>query len=388
MNKIENIAVLGAEWGDGGKGNLSHHFSPNYDWIVRYAGGNNAGHTIWRDGKKYVHNILPSFDWRSPKPKAFIGSGTVINPIQLLSEVQALAAIDPSFPSRVYVDPDAFLVLPEHIEIDKQKNAHLGSTNRGIGPAYVDKVARTGTRLGDLFHNAKSQYPTLDQAIADLHSLGCHFTYSMELQNNHSNDSYLFEGAQGLMLDINHGCYPYVSNGDATTAGILSSGFGFVKLNKVYGITKCYSTKVGTGPFPTELTGQEAETLRELGGEHGATTGRPRRIGWLDLPALKYACKKALITDLIITKLDILQGRSYIPVCQSYATEPICPADFNNATPQYQNITGWKNARNYEEIKPFMENIEQIVGVKVSYYSCGVGEQDILPYSVWRKGVE
>ena len=372
---MQNIAVLGAVYGDEGKGRIVHDFSKDYDWVVRFNGGANAGHTIYRDGKKYVHNLMPSFDWRSSKPKAYLASGMVIDLQQLYKEVTSLYDIDPSYSARVYVDTDAFVVLPRHKEEDKQANAHIGSTNRGIGPAYKDKIGRSGTRIIDVL--ADVTHPEHSIIIA-LQKIGVTFTNLFKMRNQFKESSIIFEGAQGILLDINHGIYPYVSCSEATVAGIYSSGFNFVKIDKVYGVAKCYTTKVGEGPFPTEVHGNLAEDLRERGQEYGATTGRPRRIGWLDLPALKYACLKGGITDLIITKFDILNGRKEIPVCTEYQTEPTCPNDFMSAVPKFENAEGWDDASNLISLIPFIQLVEKITGFPVSIVTCGVESTDVF----------
>jgi len=373
---MKNIAILGNSWGDEGKGHITHHFSKDYNWVIRFSGGANAGHTIYRDGVKYVHNLIPSFDWRHKHVKAFLGSGMVIDLEQLCKEVKQLHEISPEISSRVYVDPDAFVVLPEHKEEDKASNGHIGSTNRGIGPAYKSKIARAGFKIRDAIRKC-------DQHIIDLNYYGVKFTYALELERQFKNDKLLFEGAQGIMLDINHGTYPYVSCGDATIAGIVASGFATSKLDKVYGVAKCYTTKVGEGPFPTELSGPEADELRKLGNEYGATTGRPRKVGWIDLPALRYACKKGGINSLILTKFDILNGKKEVPMCVSYGKEPVCSYDFFDVQKhnlQYINVPGWKNADNLDELKPFISLVEGYTGVSVEYISKGVKSTDIIAW--------
>lgn len=374
-----NIAVLGSQNGDEGKGHIVHHLSKDFDWVVRFAGGANAGHTIYRDKVKYVHNLLPSFDWRIPNVKAFLGSGMVIDLEQLWKEVGSLQNIYTleDRANRVYVDPDAFVVLPQHKEEDKFTNRHIGSTNRGIGPAYRDKVARKGIRIKELLNQGPENY-YLDSLI----KMGVQFKHVLELKHQMESANLLFEGAQGVMLDINHGVYPYVSCGDSTIAGIYVSGFAWVKLDRVYGVAKCYLTKVGEGPFPTEIHGKEADDLRERGKEYGATTGRPRRIGWIDLPALNYACQKAGITDLIMTKFDILDGMEKIPVCVFYNKEPMCPSDFVDAQPQYINFPGWKNSKELKgrELYDFIRQIERATECRVRYLSCGIDTEDILSW--------
>jgi adenylosuccinate synthase len=373
-----NIAIIGSANGDEGKGRVVHDFSPHYDWVIRYSGGANAGHTIYRDGIKYVHNLIPSFDWRSSRPKAFLGSGMVIDLPQLQLEVSKLKEIDQLLPRKIFVDPDAFLVLPLHKEDDKKNNAHIGATNRGIGPAYKSKINRTGIRIRDVLEGNDSGCFYSQKALDELLKMGVGFFDSISLYSNFKNSSLLFEGAQGMMIDINHGTYPFVSCGDAGLAGIHASGFSSIKIDKVYGVVKCYSTKVGEGPFPTEIFGDEAEKLRVAGKEFGATTGRPRRIGWLDLPALKYACIKGGVTDLIITKFDILNGYGAVPVCTAYEAEPTCPYHFNKVETTLQNIPGWSDAKNIEELKPFIEEVVFNTNIKVSYISCGTSPEDLV----------
>lgn len=369
-------AVLGAMWGDEGKGHITHWLSPKYDWVVRFNGGANAGHTIYRDGKKFVHNLLPSVDFRNKNTCAFLGAGMVIDPAQLLKEVLEAEKEYPGVASRIYVDPDAFVVMPEHKEIDKKTNAHIGSTHRGIGPAYADKIGRRGTRIRDIMDGKGIEG---EMQIDSLLHMGVWFKHVLELEDELNNDfNVLFEGAQGILLDINHGIYPYVSCSDCTIGGIHASGFYNYKLDRVYGVAKTYTTKVGEGPFPTELLGQAADDLRERGHEYGATTGRPRRVGWLDLPALRYACKKGGITNLIVTKFDILDGMEQVPVCVSYEKTPVCPADFYEAKPTYKNIEGWNNCYDSAQLQPFISTVEHHSGVEVSYISRGTDSKDIV----------
>lgn len=369
---MSNIAVLGAMWGDEGKGHITHWLSPRFSWVVRFNGGANAGHTIYRDGKKFIHNLLPSVDFRKEHTKAFLGAGMVIDPDQLLKEVEEAEKEYPGVAKRIYVDPDAFIVLPEHKEIDKRTNAHIGSTHRGIGPAYADKIGRRGIRISERLNTQPFQY---------LASLGVNFKHVMELDSTFMLQSILFEGAQGVLLDINHGIYPYVSCSDCTVGGIRSSGFN-QEIKSVYGVVKCYTTKVGEGPFPTELHGEEAEWLRKAGNEYGSTTGRPRRVGWLDLPALKYACRKGGIDQLIMTKLDILAGRDTIPVCHTYGKQPMCPGDFFNAKPEYMDLLGWDDCKDRSQTHRFISEVEYAVNRPVSFVSCGTGESDIVQLSL------
>lgn len=379
---MSNIAVLGAMWGDEGKGHITHRLSRDYDWVIRFNGGANAGHTIYRDGVKFVHNLLPSVDFRHATTKAYLGSGMVIDLEKLRDEVVEADRTYPGVGKRIFVDKDAFIVEQKHKDEDKAANAHIGSTNRGIGPAYKEKINRSGKRIGDLFTKDNPDLMSgYSEVLIDLINKGVTFTYVLALENTFCRSNLLFEGAQGVLLDINHGIYPYVSCSDSTVGGIYSSGFAFVKLDRVYGVAKAYTTKVGEGPFPTELHGKEADDLRKLGNEFGATTGRPRRVGWLDLPALKYACQKGGITNLIITKFDILNGLPKVPVCVTYKKPPVSSADFFDAVTYTTEMMGWDNAKDYKQLKGFILLIETITKCRVDFVSCGIDESDIVSWA-------
>jgi len=371
---MTNIAILGGFFGDESKGSFTHHFSKSdYDWVIRFSAGSNAGHTIYRDGVKFVHNLLPCVDWRVPTVKAYLGSGMVIDLVKLEEEILAAESAYVGVSGRIYVDLEAFIVQDKHKEEDKANNGHIGSTNHGIGPAYKDKIGRTGLRINDcLTHDLYG--PIIKRMV----ERGVHFVHQLAMQPEMEKQSLLFEGAQSLLLDIDHGTYPYVSCGSASLAGIHSSGFGFAKLDHVYGVAKVYSTKVGEGPFPTEIFGKEAEDLRERGHEYGSTTGRPRRIGWLDLPALRYAVQKGNIDRLIITKFDILDGMEKVPVCYAYQKAPVCPADFFTAQPQYHQIDGWKDCKDIKQLREFLSCVKNYAGVPISHISRGIAEGDIV----------
>jgi len=378
--KEKRIAVLGSGWGDEGKGHFVHSLAPKYDWVVRTSGGANAGHTIYRDGKKYVHNLLPSVDFRTDTTKAFLGQGMVIDLFKLRDEIIEAGKTYKDVGKRIYVDPDAFLVLPEHKEQDKKLNGHIGSTNRGIGPAYTDKMARKGLRIRKLLTSSGKAIAEAD-IIGQLLKLGVQFTSVLDLKKEFLKSSILYEGAQGILLDLNHGSYPFVSCGDCTVAGIYASGFAFAPPQKVYGVAKAYQTKVGEGPFPTELHGADAEELRKIGNEYGATTGRPRRVGWLDLPALRYAIDKGGITHLVITKLDILNGLDGFAVCDQYGQDnidPVCGQDFFETQPEYRRIPGWKDAGKLDDkVMNFVNFVEQQTKIVVEYVSTGTSVDDI-----------
>lgn len=363
----ENIAILGAAWGDEGKGRVVHQWSKNFDLVVRTAGGDNCGHVVYRDGIKFAHHLIPSVDFRFEHTKAYLGSGMVINPESLFREILELLAIFPNAAKQIYVDQNAFLVEESHIEQDKANNGHIGTTNRGIGPAYMSKISRKGRRISDALKEQNS-------FLMKLKELGVNFDATPQ---SFRNKSMLFEGAQGVLLDIDAGAYPFVTSTNTTTSSIISSGFGFAYPKKIYGVSKCYTTKVGEGPFPSELEGEKAEELRKLGNEFGSTTGRPRRIGNLNLDLLKYAVDYAGITDLIITKLDVLNKRK-VKLDTSYvtnSTKDSTKMPFYVFTDNHKTFY-YDNAKNKNQILPLINHIEEYIGVKVSHVSCGVSEND------------
>lgn len=371
--KNNYVAIIGAMWGDEGKGRIVHQFSKHFDWVVRYSGAANAGHTLYRNGKKYVHHLLPSVDWSTSSAKAFLGSGMVIDLDQLLKEIEEAEVDFPGTGEKVYVDPDAFLVLPHHKEEDKAKNQHIGSTNKGVGPAYVEKINRAGTRVSDVMNS---------DIVLRLRKVGVQFRYVLSLVEDFKRAKVLFEGAQGVLLDINHGTYPYVTCSDTSLSGIYASGFGFLPRPTVLGVTKAYVTRVGAGPFPTELEGEVADKLRALGKEYGATTGRPRRVGWMDLPALKYACLKGSIDMLVITKMDIFQDFDYFNVCEKYNVDVYSMhvlKDMKNINVLNKEIKSWKESSfNDSDFVNYVEYIKDQVGISVHSVSVGVTDQDLM----------
>lgn len=373
MNK--NIAIIGAQFGDESKGRVTHEFSKNYDFIIRYAGSLNCGHTIYVDGKKYAHHLVPCIDFKKSSARGFLGAGMVIDLSSLINELSALEIDFPGVSKRMIIDPDSFLITPEHIQQDKDNNKKIGTTQKGVGPAYVSKVDRKGLRLGDVLRTPSNEYYSLTKK---LQKMGVQFKYCLELRSELQSSNIIFEGAQSVMLDINHGTYPFVTSSDCTVSGISSAGFGFIKLDEVYGICKAYNTRVGNGPFPTELYDEEAELLRQKGSEFGSTTGRPRRVGWMDLPAIRYAAVKGGITSLVIAKLDILNGQSQVPVCYAYDKEPVCGSDFFDAVPKYTYINGWNDAKDLNQIRHFIDFVEHQTNLPVKYVSCGTAPEDLL----------
>lgn len=366
----KNVAVIGGFLGDEAKARITHWMAKNYKYIIRFGGSSNAGHTIYHQGKKIVRHLLPSADF-SVNNFAFLASGMVINPDELLKEVQETENMFPGAGSRIIVDPDAFLITSEHLEEDKANVIKFGSTGKGVSVAYRDKIYRKGYKIRDLLKDK-------NEIIVELQKLGVQFKYNLELYEDFRRAPLLFEGAQSVLLDLNFGTYPYVTSGECTPGGIFNSGFSYAMPAKVYGIVKAYATRVGEGPFPTEIFGKEAENLRHDGNEWGATTGRPRRVGWLDLPALDYACKRAGINSLIVTKFDVLNQKDSVKVCASYQKVPVSAADFFDATPHYVNVPGWVSAKySPSELNPFISLVEEFTHCPVEYISYGTGDTDI-----------
>ncbi|MEE8142518.1 MAG: adenylosuccinate synthase, partial [Planctomycetota bacterium] len=342
---MRHVCVVGLQWGDEGKGKIVDVLALGFDVVVRYQGGANAGHTIYVGDEKRVLHHLPSGILRDGI-RAVLGNGMVVEPAALLEEVSALpdSALD-----RLYLSDRVHLVLPHHTARDRVRESNagkIGTTLRGIGPAYEDKFARRGVRLGDLLVEGFLEQSLPELLTAQGHGnansasalalcrrlvdrLGhricdCHQVLA---DMNRQGLRFLFEGAQGSLLDVDFGTYPYVTSSSPSFLGLGSgSGFSPRRIDHVMGVTKAYCTRVGEGPFPTELRGQEADSLRVAGGEFGATTGRPRRCGWLDLPALKYAISINDVDSLAVTKVDVLRGRATVPVAVGYRLNG-CPLE-------------------------------------------------------------
>jgi adenylosuccinate synthase len=380
MKRNENIAVLGCQIGDEAKARCANYFARDFDYIVRFGSSGNAGHTIYHEGKKIVRHLLPSADFSTPRNKSFLGAGMVIHLEDLLKEVKETEEMFAGSAARIIVDPDAFVVFDNHIEEDKAKNGHIGSTNKGVTPAYKDKIGRTGTKIRSLMRDGA-------EIIKALQDMGVQFKHVLELKEQMELGRILFEGSQSIQLDFNFGNYPFVTSGECGLGGIYNAGFAFAAPTKVYGIAKPYVTKAGggIGKFTTEMSEQEASVLRERGGEIGATTGRPRRIGYMDLPALKYSAIKGGITHLIFTKLDILNGMEKIKVCYDYGKSVVCGNDFEDATPYYVELPGWKDAKDVEQIQPFIKHVQDYMGIPVAYVSTGVNEDDMIDLIKYRK---
>ncbi len=402
--------IVGAQWGDEGKGKIVDFFSQDADVVVRYAGGANAGHTLFVNGKKHVFHLVPSGALHK-HPRIFLTHGTVIDLEVLLSEIELLEQSSQFDRSRLMISDRAHLVLPHHKTIDEirdQGSDAIGTTRRGIGPAYEDKVARRGVRMRDLLNaehlksmlerNISAWAPLLksaDKPLPDLEGLHAQCLRYGTLLSTHmgdtsralfeavtSNQHVLLEGAQGTLLDIDCGTYPYVTSSSTTAGGACTgAGLGPTFIERVIGITKAYTTRVGAGPFPTELSDKQGDMLRESGDEYGATTGRARRCGWLDLPTLRYAIQVNGITDLALTKLDVLSGLKEIPVCVAYTLEghriEHLPCESLAAVkPIYETLPGWSEdlsqCRSIDELPANARAYIDFVGKHVGREFCSI----------------
>ena len=370
--------ILGAQWGDEGKGKVVDLMSADADIVVRVQGGANAGHTIVAGDQKFVLHLIPS-GILNPKTICVIGNGVVIDPDALLEELELLKNLDIMVADRLYISNRAHIVTSEHKQQDQQSEQSarrpIGTTGRGIGPAYRDKVSRIGLRMVDFIktdHRFVS-YVTdtsayLNQAIRDGKNI-------------------ILEGAQGALLDIDHGTYPYVTSSNTTAGGASTgSGIGPTKIDSVIGIAKAYTTRVGSGPLPTELPEKEGNVIREKGKEFGATTGRPRRCGWFDAVVVKYACEISGISELVVTKLDVLDDLKTIRLCTGYrnqgSTLKYFPADLEILTdvePIYEDLPGWQTptteAKHFHDLpkqaQAYIQRFEKVIGVPVKLISVG-----------------
>lgn len=409
--------LLGLQWGDEGKGKIVDVLAPDYKVVARFQGGPNAGHTLEFDGKKHVLHQIPSGIFRNDCVN-IIGNGVVLDPIVFKREIDGLASYNIDFKKNLFISKKTAIIIPTHRLLDAcYENAKgkekIGSTLKGIGPAYSDKVSRQGLRLGDILSpNFKEKYAKLVAShtqILDFYK----FEYSLEdidkeffaavefiktfnlvdgeylinSQLNDGNTKVLAEGAQGSLLDIDFGSYPFVTSSSTTAAGVCSGlGVAPSKIDQVYGIFKAYCTRVGSGPFPTELLEETGEKMRQEGREFGSTTGRPRRCGWMDLPALKYSIMLNGVTQLIMMKVDVLNIFDEIKICTHYElpdgtiTEEL-PFDICDVEvkPIYKSFKGWnvslENITDFnqmpEELKAYTAYIEKEVGVPVTYVSTG-----------------
>lgn len=405
--------LLGLQWGDEGKGKIVDVLTPKYDVVARFQGGPNAGHTLKFEGKKYVLRSIPSGIFQGDKVNV-IGNGVVLDPFQFKAEADELSTSGHNLKERLLISKKAHLILPTHRLLDAayeaaKGDAKVGTTGRGIGPAYTDKVSRNGIRVGDLDHDFQKKYDTLKQKhIEILNALnysfdlketekewfeaieylkGYQFIDSENQINTYldNNKSILCEGAQGSMLDVDFGSYPFVTSSNTVCAGACT-GLGVApnRIGEVFGIFKAYCTRVGEGPFPTELFDEVGETIGRIGGEFGAITGRKRRCGWIDLVALKYTIMINGVTKLIMMKSDVLDGFDTIKACVSYNVNgkeyDYLPYDIaDNVTPNYVELPGWSEDMTKmtsedefpEEFNAYIDFLERELKVPIAIVSVG-----------------
>jgi len=412
MAKVD--VLLGAQWGDEGKGKVVDTITPRYKVVARFQGGPNAGHTLIIDGKKHVLHTIPSGVFR-PGIVNLVGNGVVIDPVIFMREVDALKAIGIDVKENLRIGRRAHLILPSHRTLDAASEADkgkgkIGSTLKGIGPTYMDKTGRNGLRVGDLERSDLAErYDTLkrkhERLLTLYESTGVQTTNEQEwmdavkrlrelplVDSEHFIDEtlraghdVLAEGAQGTLLDIDFGTYPFVTSSNTISAGACTGlGVAPSRIGRVIGIFKAYCTRVGSGPFPTELDNDLGENIRQAGGEFGSTTGRPRRCGWLDIPALRYAVMINGITELAMTKADVLSGMAEVSLCTHYKVNgrmtDRMPYDIcTDIEPIFESMVGWKDRFSIDgRLSAFIERVEQAVGVPITMVSMGPGREQMV----------
>ncbi len=416
-----NIAVLGAQWGDEGKGKIVDLLTPHFSIVARYQGGHNAGHTVYATGRKFVLRLLPSGILHDGIT-CVIGNGVVVDPQALFAEIDELEKAGIAIGDRLRISDKAHLILPYHRELDLLSEARrgerkIGTTSRGIGPAYEDKIARRGVRVGDLAnppslseavqHNVAARNRIIGDSTMDARQVLDDLARAWERMKPWVTDvslfldrartegrAIMFEGAQGTLLDIDHGTYPYVTSSNATIGGVCTGlGIGPRGIDGVLGVAKAYTTRVGEGPLPTELTGDIGNRLRETGQEFGAVTGRPRRCGWYDAVAVRYAVRVNGLSALALTKLDVLDGLKDLQVCTAYrcrgAVLTEMPGDLAQLAacePVYETLPGWSapsaGARRYTDLpadaQRYIARLEEITGVPAAIISTGSAREDTI----------
>jgi len=421
---MANLVVLGTQWGDEGKGKIVDLLSPSFDVVARYQGGHNAGHTVYVKGKKIILHIIPSGILHNSK-LCVIGNGVVLSPGAFLDEISQLKKYGVEIDDNIVISKNAHIILPYHSLVEKISEKRkgvkkIGTTCRGIGPAYVDKAARQGIRAGDLlnFHVLKERIEqnveekniylayygmplldpkkVLDEYLNYASKLGKYIKDVSSLLDEKikEGNSVLFEGAQGTLLDIDHGTYPFVTSSNSTAGGVCTGlGVSPDKIDGVLGVTKAYTTRVGMGPFPTEIFNEKGKLLLERGNEFGATTGRPRRCGWFDAVILAYSCRLSGIKKIALTKTDILDGFEEILVCVGYKykgemleTFPTESWILEKVKPQYRTLHGWKKPIKGvtdftllpEAFLDYIKIIEDLIQVKISIISTGMAREDSI----------
>lgn len=419
------VVVVGAQWGDEGKGKIVDVLTEKAYAVARYQGGHNAGHTVVINNEKFVLHIIPSGILHKGKI-CVIGNGVVVDPAALIEEINGLQKRNIEISSNLFLSANAHLIMPYHAAVEKEQekikgSKKIGTTGKGIGPSYVDKIARTGLRAGDLLHpetfreKLSENLSAVNRLLKALYNLPGfkletvykeYMGYADKLSQYISETdiivnriidekkNLLCEGAQGTLLDIDHGTYPYVTSSNASAGGACTGlGIAPTKINKILGIVKAYTTRVGEGPFPTEITDKLGVMIREKGGEYGATTGRPRRCGWLDMVMLRHAMRINRFNGIILTKLDILDGMDTIKICTGY----ICdgkqleefPKDLHQlekCKPVYEEFKGWKEqttgVKDFEnlpkEAKSYIKSIERMLGTEVEIVSTGQKRDELM----------
>jgi len=408
---MKRVVVVGTQWGDEGKGKITDFLAQKADLVVRYQGGNNAGHTVVIEGKKYSLHLLPS-GILNPKIENVMANGMVINPKAFVDEISKIQDF------KLHISDRAHIVLPYHLELDKAYETHkgdekIGTTHKGIGPAYTDKAARMGLRVSTFVHEDKF-YKRLSELILEknkeMESFGLPKYDTDAIFNEYkeyakvmapyvtdtsyylnqaieNNQKILFEGAQGVMLCLDHGTYPYVTSSSPTASSVpLNTGIAPWLIDGAVGVTKAYTTRVGSGPFPSEIYGELATKIRTIGKEFGTTTGRPRRIGWLDTVILKHTKRISGLSFLAVTLLDVLTGIDELKIAVSYNLNgeiidriPADIEDFSACTPNYITVPGWKEditgVKSFDELpentKKYLNTLSELVGVKIGMFSVG-----------------
>jgi adenylosuccinate synthase len=420
LNKMSTLVVVGSQWGDEGKGKITDLLSEEADIIVRYQGGCNAGHTVVIGDKQFIFHLIPSGILHQGK-KCLIGNGVVVDPESLLQEMENLKKEGVEIDGKLFIDPKTHIVLPYHKTLDELKERKrgkdkLGTTKRGIGPAYIDKIARTGIRMVDLidekslskkleinwkekneifnklygFKMSNQEKINLIKKYQEYGQLLKKYLMDVSLYLNQAikeDKKILFEGAQGTLLDVDHGTFPYVTSSHPIAGGAcVGTGVGPTKIDKVIGITKAYTTRVGRGPLPTEMQGEMEEYIRQKGREFGATTGRPRRCGWFDAVVVKYAVRINGMDSVALTKIDVLSDLDKIKICTSYKSDgkvikefPASLETLQKCIPVYEEMKGWKKdisqVTNYEDLpeqlKAYIHRIEELIKIKMVILSVG-----------------
>jgi len=390
--------LMGLQFGDEGKGKIIDFLANKYDVVARFNGGANAGHSIYFNNKKYALHLIPSGIFYGKR--CIIGNGVVIDPIALKEEIELLEKDGIDVKTNLYVSANAHIITPIHKtqDTEKEKLLKIGTTGKGIGPCYQSKSERTGIRVSDVNQKyievTEENCKALELDYEDFID-GLKFLLTLQIANleRYLSDKMLeilAEGAQGTMLDIDHGTYPYVSSSNSTIGGVMTGlGVSHQNIRQVYGVFKAYMTRVGNGPFVTEDKGKIGKKLREIGGEFGATTGRPRRCGWLDIPALRYACMINGVTQLFMTKADVLNDFDEVKICLGYSfidvddNEEYSIYTYDNkiyskdAKPIYRKFGGWNTKDNKEPLEEFIQYIESEIGVPITLVSIGKDRDDV-----------